>query len=320
MMTNARVSGNDVSIRRERAGFSVATAATEKGESTMRKTSLAITASALAIALGVLIPCGATAQEAVVVVPNGDVGIGTASPTEKLHVFENVDANSLLVIENPNPGLSAAGALRAKADTALVSLIAHGSGRTLSRFGQVLGEWTEMLQVTGNGLILGSLFDKPLILGTNNTNRVHITGTGSIGVGTSAPASLFHVNGGDVRVTGGSFIDDGVTLNAPDYVFEPGYALTPLPEVKAFIAREGHLPNIPSAEEIKANGLKLGPFQMLLLEKIEELTLHAIAQEEEIQKLRARNAELEGRLDSELRARLAILEQALGLVPSETRQ
>lgn len=243
------------------------------------------------------------------VLGHGDAGIGTTAPTEKLHVFENENANSILMIENPNLGTSAASVLRTRADIATANLIAHGSGRTITRFGQPLGGWSELLQTLGNGLILGTASATPLILGTNSTNRLHITGTGSVGIGTSAPSSRFHVNGGDIRVTGGSFIDDGVTLNAPDYVFEPGYSLRSLDELREFIAREKHLPNIPSAAEIKANGLKLGQFQMLLLEKVEELTLYTLDQEEELRSLRAKNAELEKQLGE----RLSSLERALGL-------
>lgn len=251
------------------------------------------------------------------VMGHGDVGIGTAAPTEKLHVYENANANSLLVVENPNTGASAAGVLRSKSDNALINLIAHGSGRTISRFGQTLGSWSELLQVNGNGLILGTATGVPLILGTNSVNRFHITGTGSIGVGTSSPSSLFHVSGGDIRVSGGSFIDDGVTLNTPDYVFEPDYSLRSLPELKEFIEREKHLPNIPSAAEVKANGVKLGQFQMLLLEKVEELTLYTLDQDEELRRLRAEKAELEKQLGD----RLAALERALGVSgTSETPQ
>ncbi|MEM6829541.1 MAG: hypothetical protein AAF551_03430, partial [Bacteroidota bacterium] len=43
-------------------------------------------------------------------------------------------------------------------------------------------------------------------------------------------------------------------LEWPDYVFEKDYALAPLSEVDAFIAENGHLPNVPSAEEVKASG------------------------------------------------------------------
>ncbi len=118
---------------------------------------------------------------------------------------------------------------------------------------------------------------------------------GSVGIGTSAPASKLHVNGGDIRVSGGSFIDDGVTLFAPDYVFEPDYDLMPLAELAAFVRAEKHLPNVPKAAEIRASGLNLSQFQMRLLEKIEELTLYTLAQQEQIAALAAKLEALEAK-------------------------
>lgn len=62
----------------------------------------------------------------------------------------------------------------------------------------------------------------------------------------------------------------------PDYVFEEGYNLPTLMEIQKHIEGKGHLPNIPSAKEVEANGIELGEMDRLLLEKIEELTLHII--------------------------------------------
>nr|WP_298793781.1 fibronectin type III domain-containing protein [uncultured Allomuricauda sp.] len=79
----------------------------------------------------------------------------------------------------------------------------------------------------------------------------------------------------------------------PDYVFEEGYDLPTLEEIQKHIEEKGHLPNIPSAKEVKVNGFELGEMDKLLLEKIEELTLHTIEQQkllneqqEQIQNLR----------------------------------
>ncbi|MBM4257552.1 MAG: hypothetical protein FJ147_16850 [Deltaproteobacteria bacterium] len=104
----------------------------------------------------------------------------------------------------------------------------------------------------------------------------------------TSPLDRLHVKG-NIRVEGGSFIDDGATLNVPDYVLAPDYQLLPLNQLAAYIAREQHLPGIPSESEIKANGLKLGEMQMRLLKKIEELTLYTLQQEETITQLRRQN-------------------------------
>ena len=62
----------------------------------------------------------------------------------------------------------------------------------------------------------------------------------------------------------------------PDYVFKKGYELTSLDSLQAFINKYGHLPNIPSAQEVEKSNQDLGLIQLKLLEKIEELTLYVI--------------------------------------------
>lgn len=73
----------------------------------------------------------------------------------------------------------------------------------------------------------------------------------------------------------------------PDYVFNKNYDLLPLSELKKFIKKNKHLPNIPPADEVITNGLELGNMQVKQMEKIEELTLYILEQEERIQKLEA---------------------------------
>lgn len=71
-----------------------------------------------------------------------------------------------------------------------------------------------------------------------------------------------------------------------DYVFKDGYHLRSLGELKSFINENGHLPGIPKAAEVIKDGVNLGEMNAKLLEKIEELTLYIIYQEEQIQELR----------------------------------
>ncbi len=65
-------------------------------------------------------------------------------------------------------------------------------------------------------------------------------------------------------------------VNPPDYVFESDYKLRSLKETKLYIDENKHLPEIPSAKEMEANGVELGEMNMKLLKKIEELTLYQI--------------------------------------------
>jgi hypothetical protein len=160
-----------------------------------------------------------------------------------------------------------------------------------------------------------------------------VLGSGvNVGIGTTTPDDRLEVSGGNIRVTGGSFIDDGVTLNVPDHVFEPDYVLRPFDDLRAFIEVHSHLPNIPSRDEVRRDGLNVSQFQMRLLEKIEELTLYLLAEHDRAGALAAENAGLRTALaghdeqittleaqittlqeqNATLEARLAAIEQLLG--------
>ena len=84
------------------------------------------------------------------------------------------------------------------------------------------------------------------------------------------------------------------TSNWADYVFKPNYKLTPLSELELKIKELGHLPGIPSKEEVKQNGVSINEIQVKMLEKIEELTLYMIELQKENEKLQAKINQIEG--------------------------
>lgn len=125
---------------------------------------------------------------------------------------------------------------------------------------------------------------------------------GNVGIGTVNPTAKFHVQstvmiGSGSPATGyslsvnGRIISEEVrvvlygTADWPDYVFENGYNLKPLPELEKFISRQKHLPGIPAAGQVKKEGFDLGDMNRRLLEKIEELTLYIIQQDKKINTL-----------------------------------
>ena len=73
--------------------------------------------------------------------------------------------------------------------------------------------------------------------------------------------------------------------NWPDYVFAKDYKLRSLEETERHIKEKGHLQGIPSAKEVKTNGVNLDEMNAKLLEKIEELTLHLIEKDKQLKKL-----------------------------------
>jgi hypothetical protein len=73
-----------------------------------------------------------------------------------------------------------------------------------------------------------------------------------------------------------------------DYVFQSDYRLMPLSELADFIQEKGHLPNVPTTVEVMENGVNLAEMNVILLEKVEELTLYILRQEKMIQELNAK--------------------------------
>lgn len=128
---------------------------------------------------------------------------------------------------------------------------------------------------------------------------------GHVGIGTSAKVDYALVVEGEVLSDRVKVLLDLTAV--PDYVFAKDYKLLSLEELEAYVTKEKHLPNVPSAAEIAKEGMDVGQMNMLLLEKVEELTLHLIEQNKSLKSkeeaMKIKNSEI-----SELSKRLERIE------------
>lgn len=126
---------------------------------------------------------------------------------------------------------------------------------------------------------------KPLILGTDNQPRIFVAGNGDVAIGTNDP------KGYKLAVAGKAVAEEiNVKIQAtwPDYVFDSHYKIPVLSELEQFILANKHLPDVPTAQEVKQNGLSLGEMNAILLKKVEELTMYMIEQNKRLESQESR--------------------------------
>lgn len=111
---------------------------------------------------------------------------------------------------------------------------------------------------------------------------------GQVGIGISSIANL--PDSEYLLAVDGKIISEEVRVELsgswPDYVFKDDYQLTPLNQLESEIESLGHLPGIPSAQQVENDGFELGDMQKRMMEKIEELTLYMIEANKEIARLK----------------------------------
>jgi hypothetical protein len=184
---------------------------------------------------------GATLTERMRIDVNGNVGIGTAAPNVKFQI---------------------AGSGGANVDLQVNGRIHSGDASNAG------GMW-----VNGTGtMFVGQTNITSLGLYNNGEWRLIADASGNVGIGTNTPDQKLTVKGiihtQEVRVD--------MSVPGPDYVFEKDYDLLSLTELETYIHQNKHLPEVPSAKEMEKDGLNLKEMNLILLKKVEELTLHLI--------------------------------------------
>lgn len=204
------------------------------------------------------------------------IGVNTQSPDAGLHV-----ANGSMLVESGDTNTAAAEMFEVRGGNALLD----GGNLLVNNGGNIQVNNNAPVNVTLDHTGDSSAAFRIQVF---NEARFSFVGSGAI--------ELKLTESGDLTASGSmyanSFVAAGTTLNVPDYVFADDYDLMPLSEVAAFIDANSHLPKIPSAAEINAGGLDLTSMQLSLLEKVEELTLYTLAQQEQIAALEQRLEEV----------------------------
>lgn len=194
----------------------------------------------------------------------GNMGIGTTNPASKLHI------NSGQLIIQSSVGTASDATLKFRDD---------GSGTDQW--------WIAIDESQSNKLYFYDDY--------NNQYRMVIQQDGNVGIGTTNPGSYKLAVKGNIRAE-----EVVVETGWSDFVFEANYDLMPLPEVEQYIAEHQRLPDVPSAEEVAADGLSPGESQALLLQKVEELTLYVIELDKENKALKDSYELIMGQLSGQI--------------------
>ncbi|HEU4555609.1 MAG TPA: hypothetical protein VFS25_22375 [Chitinophaga sp.] len=128
------------------------------------------------------------------------------------------------------------------------------------------------------------------------SERLRIDTNGNVGIGTTDSK-------GYKQAVAGDMIAEKIKVKQqsawPDYVFADQYQLPSLQEVEQFVKTNKHLPDMPTAEEVKKEGMDVEEMNRKLLQKVEELTLYVIELKKEttllkqqLQEVRNNNANL----------------------------
>jgi hypothetical protein len=238
--------------------------------------------------------------------PNVNTGVGTANPLVKLHVAgdERVDgfariSDRLSIGDDPSNFSRAL----IKTGSFGAGLEINGSGNTGSYpkliFLQFTNNQTELIKATNttanfNPFILTGKAEMTLNNGTANTFAISSDGQLIMRNGvTGAKTFQFDINGlfraRRVRVDADSWAD---------FVFEPTYELMPIEQVKSYVQDNKHLPAVPSETEVKEQGIDLAEMNKILIQKIEELTLYLIQQNENTAELKTQVEALQTKIAS----------------------
>jgi hypothetical protein len=204
---------------------------------------------------------------AICITPNGNVGVGTPTPSGGLEVLNQSNGDQLVISRNvlganQGPGITF-------------------KNMTNSGIIEKIGGIESQLKSGSAGAVAGSL-NLFTINNSTKVDAISVAPDGNVGIGTADTKGYKLAINGKIRSSEIKVETD----NWPDYVFELKYHLISLPELKNYIDQNKHLPELPTAEEVTKNGINLGQIVKLQTKKIEELTLYLIEKDKQFDNLR----------------------------------
>jgi cytoskeletal protein CcmA (bactofilin family) len=205
---------------------------------------------------------------------NGNVGIGTENPIYKLDVDGDIQTGNIV--------LQYKSLITRKLND---NFLYKDKQMGHYAFGWMPDSWN-----TSGATLWQSAFGGIKFF-TKGTFRVAIHNNGNMGIGVENPTRKLDVNG-DIKAnniySNGTVHANEVKVEAikwADFVFDDNYKLPSIQEVKAHIIEFKHLPDIPSEKQIQEEGINIAEMQSKLLQKIEELTLYIIQQDQKNKEL-----------------------------------
>ncbi len=205
---------------------------------------------------------------------NGSLGVGIAYPTEKLEVKGSIKGG--IVIEDESGTILLDKNYMLSPDSLVFSWKDGSSGNY----------WSTGFHKRGfNSKLYYDFIGTDTDPGITGQHDFLVFDSGRIGIGSEEfPTGCRLAVNGKVYATE---INVNTYNNGwPDHVFNDNYDLMSLNEVESFINENGHLPGLPSAEQVSQDGVNISEMQAMLLQKIEELTLHVIELKKENESLK----------------------------------
>lgn len=243
--------------------------------------------------------------------PGGNVGIGTVDPKAPLHI--KVPSNNQIY----TPALI----LESFGNKILINAINVGAGYGNWEISPNDASflWTDGMGPNGananSDFVIGpassghfgSKFTSngALIVGKpDNINekifKLDVAGNIHADGGVAIGTTTFNAFDKDFKLSvNGMILAKGMMMRVEwaDFVLRKDYALMPLLKVEDFIGENGHLPGIPSEEDIEKKGMEIGQTQTIFLIKIEELMLYSIDLQKQVDLLKAEVSRLANELN-----------------------